>query len=69
MKRIDTLAALGAGQKLPPPLIDGKGIMKLLGLKPGPEVGKIITKIREAQLEGRVKTAAEAKRFVLKINR
>ena len=66
MKRIDELEKLGAGRTLPPPILDGVQIMKLLGLKPGPEVGVIINDLREAQLAGKVKTEAEAKKFVKK---
>ncbi len=64
VKRIDELAAMGAGKKLPPPLIDGCRIMKITGLEPGEEVGKLIAALREAQLEGKIKTAKEAEKFV-----
>jgi len=63
-RRIEELAALGAGRKLPPPLLRGEEIMKLRGLSPGPEVGRLIEALREAQLEGAVKTATEAKKFI-----
>ncbi len=49
---------------LPSPLLDGNDIMKLKKLKPGPEIGKIITTLREAQLTGKVKTKKEALSFV-----
>jgi hypothetical protein len=68
IKRIGELAALGAGKKLPPPLLDGCRIMKITGLKPGPEVGKLIAALREAQLEGKIATPKEAEGFVKKIN-
>ena len=64
MERIDELAALGAGKKLPPPILNGGRIMKLLKLTPGPKVGEIITALREAQLQGKVKTRKEAERFI-----
>lgn len=45
---------------LPPPLVNGDEIMKLLKLKPGPEVGKIIEQLREFQLQGKIKTKKQA---------
>jgi putative nucleotidyltransferase with HDIG domain len=39
----------------PKPLITGRDLIKL-GLKPGPEFGKILKELYEAQLEGRVRT-------------
>ena len=67
VKRIGELAAMGAGKKLPPPLLDGCCIMKITGLKPGPEVGKLIAALREAQLEGKIATTKEAERFIKNI--
>ncbi len=43
----------------PPPLISGKDIIKL-GIKPGPQVGQILDKIRESQLEGTISSREEA---------
>ncbi len=64
MERLDDLAAMGAGNRLPPPILNGGQIMKLLKLEPGPEVGKTIAALREAQLEGRIRTKKEAEKFV-----
>ncbi len=64
MERIDELASMGAGRKLPPPLLNGGEIMKLLKIEPSPKVGEMITALREAQLEGKVRTQREAKRFI-----
>jgi len=64
MERIDELAAMGAGRQLPPPLLDGGRIMKVLKLEPGPKVGTIITALREAQLEGKVRSKKEAEKFI-----
>lgn len=44
----------------PPPLLDGKLLMRTLNLSPGPEVGALLERIREAQVSGRVRTTAEA---------
>jgi len=67
MERIDELANLGAGKKLPPPILNGGEIMKILKIKPGPKVGEIITALREEQLQGKVKTQKEAERFIKNI--
>jgi len=67
MRRLDDLASMGSGKKLPPPLIDGVAIMKLLKLEPGPAVGEIIAALREAQLSEKVLTKEEAKEFVKKL--
>ena len=44
----------------PPPLVNGKDLMDLLGLRPGPDIGKIIEAIREAQAVGEVSTREDA---------
>ncbi len=49
---------------LPDPILNGNEIMKLLKMKPGPQVGKLILHLREAQLSNRVKTKSAAKRFL-----
>ncbi len=46
------------------PLLDGKEIMALLGLKPGEEVGKAIQALHDAQIRKEVTTKAEAKKFL-----
>jgi poly(A) polymerase len=43
-----------------PPLLDGRQLMSGLGLEPGPQVGRLLRLLREAQLDGRVSTAAQA---------
>lgn len=47
----------------PPPLITGDDLIRL-GLKPGPLFRVLLEKVREAQLEGRVKTHDEARQMV-----
>jgi poly(A) polymerase/tRNA nucleotidyltransferase (CCA-adding enzyme) len=44
----------------PPPLIRGDMLMDALGIKPGPEVGRLLRLIREAQLAGEIHNAEEA---------
>lgn len=49
---------------MPKKLIDGKDVMKLLGLKEGAKVGEILKAVRQAQIEGEIKTSKDAKKFV-----
>lgn len=49
---------------VPERLLDGREIMKLLGLKPGPEVGEWLEKLREAQAVGAVRTREDALAFL-----
>lgn len=43
-----------------PPLLDGRQLMAGLGLAPGPQVGRLLARLRLAQLDGRVANAQEA---------
>lgn len=64
-KRIQKLEKLSARKPvLPPPICNGDEVMKLLKLKPGPQVGAYLRDLREEQLSGRMKTKAEAKAFL-----
>ncbi|GGN00606.1 HDIG domain-containing protein [Thermus composti] len=47
------------------PLLSGEEVMALLGLPPGPEVGKALKALLLAQAEGRVRTEEEARAFLL----
>ncbi len=44
----------------PKPLLDGREIMALLGLEPGPKVGEAVRLVREAEAVGDVRTKMEA---------
>jgi tRNA nucleotidyltransferase/poly(A) polymerase len=44
----------------PPPVIDGQGLMKSLDIKPGKVVGELLNLVREAQVTGEVRSAADA---------
>ena len=44
----------------PPRLVDGNDLIESLQLAPGPQVGRLLERIREAQAEGMVRTAMEA---------
>lgn len=43
-----------------PPLINGRELMAALDLAPGPEVGRLLNLVRQAQLEGRVASRTSA---------
>ncbi len=47
----------------PPALLDGRALMKALGLKPGPLVGELLERIREAQVSGQIATPEAALEF------
>lgn len=49
------------------PLLDGKEVMDLLQLKPGPKVKEVLAALHEAQLEGEVITKEEAVEFTKKL--
>lgn len=48
----------------PPRLLDGDDVMHALSLAPGPAVGELLERLREAQAEGGVTTKEEALAFV-----
>lgn len=50
-----------------PRLVSGWDIMEILGIKPGPIVGKILHEIEEAQVERKVSTREEALIYIRKI--
>lgn len=55
--------------KEPKPLISGLDVMKILGIKPGERVGRVLEEIREKQLAGEIKTKKEAKELLKKIKK
>ncbi len=44
----------------PPPLVTGHDLMAELGLDPGPEIGRLLEALREAQAAGEIETQDEA---------
>jgi tRNA nucleotidyltransferase (CCA-adding enzyme) len=44
----------------PQPLVTGNDLIRELGLKPSPKIGKLLTEIAIAHIEGKIKTASEA---------
>jgi len=66
VKRIKNLLKnLKQKKSLPPSLLNGDEIMKILKIKPGKQVGEVIEKMREEQLSGRIKNKKQAKKFIL----
>ncbi|HHX44300.1 MAG TPA: CCA tRNA nucleotidyltransferase [Chloroflexi bacterium] len=53
----------------PPPLLTGGEVMAELGLAPGPRVGRALEALREAQVQGLVRTAAEARAYLREAER
>lgn len=49
---------------MPKQIMTGEDIMKILKLKPGKKIGEIIKEIRDLQLEGRLKTKKDAKKYL-----
>jgi hypothetical protein len=54
--------------KPPRPLLDGREIMEALGVPPGKEVGRLLERLREAEIAGRVRTHEEALEFLKNID-
>ena len=48
----------------PPPLLDGKDLIRL-GILPGPEFKSLLQSVRDSQLDGKIETVDQAKKFVL----
>jgi poly(A) polymerase len=54
--------------KPPRPLFDGMEIMRALGIPPGEEVGRLLERLREAEIGGKVRTREEALEFLKNID-
>ena len=50
----------GEAIRQPPQLVDGQEIGRLLGVDPGPEIGRVVAALRRAQVDGRVRTRDDA---------
>jgi hypothetical protein len=46
-------------------LLDGHDVMEMLEIRGGPQVGKLLTALREAQVVGDITTVEDARAFVL----
>ncbi len=49
---------------LPPKLVDGHDLINIFGMGPGPDVGKILEAVREAQTSGELTTRQEALAYI-----
>lgn len=47
-------------------LLDGNDLMKLFGIKPGPQIGRLLTALDEARATGKIKSKADAVALVKK---
>ncbi len=48
----------------PPPLLDGRQLIAHFGLSPGPQIGKILASLQEAQVTGEIRSTEEALAWV-----
>ncbi|HET7009256.1 MAG TPA: HD domain-containing protein [Anaerolineales bacterium] len=48
----------------PAPLLDGNEVMRLVGMTPGPKVGRLLEELREAQASGEIESVGDAQAFV-----
>jgi tRNA nucleotidyltransferase (CCA-adding enzyme) len=46
------------------PALDGKYLQQSLGMKPGPEIGRVLDALRDALLDGEIKTRVEQEAYV-----
>jgi hypothetical protein len=62
--RIRALADLGERQGTelvtPPRLLSGEEVQRALGLPPGPEIGRALAAVEEAQVDGTIRNRDEA---------
>jgi tRNA nucleotidyltransferase/poly(A) polymerase len=63
-KRITEIQSRGYRDDRPVPLLDGNEIMEFLKIQPGPRIGELLNLLRDAQLEGIVKTKDQALKFI-----
>ena len=56
---LDEIAAKCGQVELPPPLLTGRDLIEL-GMKPGPAFGRILKKVEDLQLEGKISSREEA---------
>jgi len=51
----------------PPRLLTGEEVQRMLGIPPGPAVGRALAEVKKAQVEGRVRTREEAEAVVARL--
>lgn len=64
----DLEKTLSEEKKRPEQLIKGDDVMQTLGIAPGPEVGRLLESLREAQLNGQVNGQEQAKELLKKLH-
>lgn len=64
MARLSTLEETLRGETQPEKLISGDEVMAMTGLPAGPDVGELLDALKEAQLDGRIVSHDDAKRFI-----
>lgn len=52
----------------PPPLLTGRDLMRVLNLPPGPEIGRLLAELGEAQAAGEIATPEEALALVARLH-
>jgi poly(A) polymerase len=60
---LDQIREIRNEPKLPPPLLTGKDLIDM-GIPPGPEMGKLLRKLSDLQLEGKINTVEAAKKHL-----
>lgn len=66
-KRIAAIAKMRSlSGEIPKPLLTGDAIMKTFHLSPGPQIGMLLTALRDAQLSGKVRSKDDARAFLKK---
>lgn len=66
---VGLLARRGDEVVAPAPLLDGDRLAARLGLAPGPELGRLVRRLREAQVRGEVRSAADAEKWLAEVGR
>lgn len=65
LKRVAEIKRKSKGKRAaPPPLVNGHDVMKILKIASGPDVGVVLTKLREQQLRGRITTPVQARQWL-----
>jgi tRNA nucleotidyltransferase/poly(A) polymerase len=64
---VDLARREGATLFDPPRLLSGQEVQTILGIAPGPEVGRALAAVRQAQVDGAVRTREEAVEIVEKL--
>ncbi|AMV72331.1 cytidine-specific tRNA nucleotidyltransferase [Desulfuromonas sp. DDH964] len=61
---LDAYLELRSSDRIPD-LVDGHWIASCFGLQPGPQLGELVARLRQEELEGRVRKPDEARKFLI----